>query len=120
MVLEVHGSSGARWVAPEEQEQGKTSIFKGYANRYLQIFLPDDTCGCSLPPCSVQRPPDCTHLVFKDDFDEYQQQLREEDHQKDPEELKGEREGLSPAPSQAVSSVSGYLQQRRPGNPELL
>lgn len=95
VVLEVHRSSGARWAAPEEHEQGKTSIFRGYANRYLRIFLPDDMWGCSLSPCSIQRPPDRTHLVFKDDFDEYQQQLREEDHQKDPEELKREREGLA-------------------------
>jgi len=49
----------------------------------------------SLSPCSTQRPLNCTHLVFKDDLDEYQQQLRKEDHQKDPEELKREREGLT-------------------------
>lgn len=52
------------------------------------------------------KAPGCTHLVFKDDFDEYQQQLREEDHQKDPEELKRERKGLTPAPNRAASPVN--------------
>lgn len=52
------------------------------------------------------KAPGCTHLVFKDDFDEYQQQLREEDHQKDPEELKRERKGLTPAPNWAASPVN--------------
>lgn len=95
VVLEIHRSSGAQQAAPEEQEQWNPSIFREDTTGYLRIFLPDDMRGCSLLPCSIQRPPDCTHLVFKDDFDEYQQQLCEEDHQKDPEELKRERKGLA-------------------------
>lgn len=72
---------------------------KGKSNENLlfsrRIFLPIGTWG-------IQRPPGCTHLVFKDDFDEQQQQLREEDDQKDPEELRRERQGSALLPWELV------------------
>lgn len=50
-----------------------------------------------LSKCAALQPPDCTHLVFKDDFNAYQQQLHKKDNQKNPEELKKKkkREGLA-------------------------
>lgn len=61
-----------------------------------------------LSKCAALQPPDCTHLVFKDDFNAYQQQLHKKDNQKNPEELKKKKKKrrISPAPSKAVPATS--------------